>query len=110
MFQFLNDWKRQKAANNKHSNNTHAAELEQDEVQDYIIRTDSMASDNSSTPSSTATRDSAPAMSTTPTSTIDSPHWLIDWNQSKRPLSFKEDYVSFPSLEAPTNNEVSCSN
>ncbi|KAI8878042.1 hypothetical protein K501DRAFT_196857 [Backusella circina FSU 941] len=26
-------------------------------------------------------------------------NWSIDWNDPKRTLSFKEDYVSFPSLE-----------
>lgn len=58
--------------------------LEQTEA----IRTCSMTSDNSS-PSD----------------------WSIDWNQSKRTLSFKEDYVSFPSLEPPpSNNEVPCTN
>ncbi|KAI8071177.1 uncharacterized protein B0P05DRAFT_549916 [Gilbertella persicaria] len=31
--------------------------------------------------------------------------WHNDWNQ-KRTLSFKDDYVSFPSLDPP-NNEVS---
>jgi hypothetical protein len=26
-------------------------------------------------------------------------NWSIDWNDKKRTLSFKDDYVSFPSLE-----------
>ncbi|EIE80438.1 hypothetical protein G6F46_000195 [Rhizopus delemar] len=35
--------------------------------------------------------------------------WSIDWsNEPKRTLSFKEDYVSFPSLEP--NVEVTYSN
>ena len=26
-------------------------------------------------------------------------NWSIDWTESKKTLSFKDDYVSFPSLE-----------
>ncbi|KAI9257885.1 hypothetical protein BY458DRAFT_479370 [Sporodiniella umbellata] len=26
-------------------------------------------------------------------------NWSIDWSEPKRTLSFKEDYVSFPSVE-----------
>lgn len=35
----------------------------------------------------------------------------IDWS-TKKPLSFKDDYVSFPSLDPipTTNTELSCSN
>lgn len=34
--------------------------------------------------------------------------WSIDWSETKRTLSFKEDYVSFPSLE-PTRSDISYS-
>lgn len=82
MFQFWNEWKR------KEEDDESTRKSIKKEQQPNIIRSYSMASDNS-----TVT------------------NWSIDWNQ-KRALSFKEDYVSFPSLEPPTstNNEVPCSN
>jgi hypothetical protein len=36
-------------------------------------------------------------------------NWSIDWSEPKRTLSFKEDYVSFPSVE-PSQVETSYSN
>ena len=59
---------------------------EQNSVTDNITRTCSMTSTSSTSPS----------------------NWSLDWNQ-KKALSFKEDYVSFPSLE-PSASELTCSN
>lgn len=55
---------------------------DQEDAHNAMIRTCSNTSDNSSSPSNCS----------------------MDWNQ-KRALSFKEDYVSFPSLE-PSSSEV----
>lgn len=81
MFQFWNDLTRK--------SDKHQSKCNQDmeTESNTMVRTCSMASDSSSSPS----------------------NWSIDWSQSNRTLSFKEDYVSFPSLEpAPANNQVSC--
>ncbi|KAI9262449.1 hypothetical protein EDC94DRAFT_608130 [Helicostylum pulchrum] len=74
MFQFFNDWKRK---GNKD---------EQDNRDNPMVRTCSMNSTSSASPSDCS----------------------MNWNH-KRALSFKEDYVSFPSLE-PSASEVTCSN
>ncbi|KAI8368070.1 hypothetical protein BD560DRAFT_399236 [Blakeslea trispora] len=37
-------------------------------------------------------------------------NWEIDWNRPKQTLSFKDDYVSFPSLDPVPDNELPCSN
>lgn len=74
MFQFFNDWKRK---GNKD---------EQDNRDSPMVRTCSMNSTSSASPSDCS----------------------MNWNH-KRALSFKEDYVSFPSLE-PSASEVTCSN
>ncbi|KAI8985843.1 hypothetical protein BDB01DRAFT_786517 [Pilobolus umbonatus] len=58
-----------------------------EELNTEMARTYSMISDNS-TPS----------------------NWSIDWNETKRTLSFKEDYVSFPSLETMATADSQCSN
>ncbi|KAI8329597.1 hypothetical protein EDC96DRAFT_529256 [Choanephora cucurbitarum] len=35
-------------------------------------------------------------------------NWDMDWNRPKQTLSFKDDYVSFPSLDPP-DHELPCS-
>lgn len=76
MFQFLNEWKR------KSNNNQHDGQDLDCGDNHAMTRTCSNTSDSSSSPSDCS----------------------INWTQ-KRALSFKEDYVSFPSLE-PSASEL----
>lgn len=80
MFQLWNEWKRKGDSNKIDDQQLNSA------ADNGMSRTCSMTSDSSSSP----------------------PNWRLDWNH-QRSLSFKEDYVSFPSLE-PSTSEVTCSN
>ncbi|KAI9269364.1 hypothetical protein BY458DRAFT_510754 [Sporodiniella umbellata] len=51
------------------------------------------------------TKDETNSLARTCSSTSTPSDWSIDWSEPKRALSFKEDYVSFPSLE-PTHSDI----
>ncbi|KAI9476060.1 MAG: hypothetical protein EXX96DRAFT_575625 [Benjaminiella poitrasii] len=106
MFQFLNDWKRRRSNNHATSSKSipspqHEQEEEEEEessttsnvttttTDSMLIRTTSMDSDSKSFASIS--------------------NWSIDWNQPKNTFTFKEDYVSFPSLEPVASSKVTCS-
>ncbi|KAI7901520.1 uncharacterized protein BX663DRAFT_514702 [Cokeromyces recurvatus] len=93
MFQFINDWKRKRGSS---VNSTHVPTCK-----DSLRHEEEITSNEATTTNVLMCRSSSMDSDNKSFASISS---IMDWNQPKDSFTFKDDYVSFPSLEP----EVSC--